>query len=413
MKKYIESIENITIYFEQEIIPYTTIIKAHQSKDGSIIGDKFFIEKTLYQLNEKLSYIYKATNNELMAKAFEQDIQNWIKSGLEFKPDFINTLENLKAPNNKELVMFVGPVKCPNGPKPTGYFFEAIFAQRYEPQLLNEIEKLLPHPGSGCQSTKLITGSNGVIEGNCIVFFPENISTKEKINNQSFAVFFFNKFQKIWMNETIQRANVLIDQSNWVSTTLTAEECYTVRSIWGYLHDYFHHKGPRPLNENLQSKMNFHSGILEEIKVDCESILTLDKYSLPYKNELLEFVILERLIRYPGQPDALTNFDAGTGYFLFEWLIENGNSLKINKSENLEINFELMLEDITKLVEEIKTMEKIDDDEVYKKSSKALVMKYLPSGKEGNRFSTPTRYRMLSERVVLPAGNLDFKSMSF
>lgn len=167
------------------------------------------------------------------------------------------------------------------------------------------------------------------------------------------------------------------------------------------------------MNENLQSKMNFHSGILEEIKVDCESILTLDKYSLPYKNELLEFVILERLIRYPGQPDALTNFDAGTGYFLFEWLIENGNSLKINKSENLEINFELMLEDITKLVEEIKTIEKIDDDEVYKKSSKALVMKYLPSGKEGNRFSTPTRYRMLSERVVLPAGNLDFKSMSF
>lgn len=124
MKKYIESIENITIYFEQEIIPYTTIIKAHQSKDGSIIGDKFFIEKTLYQLNEKLSYIYKATNNELMAKAFEQDIQNWIKSGLEFKPDFINTLENLKAPNNKELVMFVGPVKCPNGPKPTGYFLK-------------------------------------------------------------------------------------------------------------------------------------------------------------------------------------------------------------------------------------------------------------------------------------------------
>ena len=50
---------------------------------------------------------------------------------------------------------------------------------------------------------------------------------------------------------------------------------------------------------------------------------------------------------------------------------------------------------------------------MYKKSSKALVMKYLPSGKEGNRFSTPTRYRMLSERVVLPAGNLDFKSMSF
>ena len=62
--------------------------------------------------------------------------------------------------------------------------------------ILKEIEKILPHPGSGCQSCKLITGSNGVIEGNCIVFFPENISTKEKINNQSFAVFFSISFKK-------------------------------------------------------------------------------------------------------------------------------------------------------------------------------------------------------------------------
>lgn len=413
MKKYNESIEYIKTYFEEEIIPYINIIKSYQSKDGSIIDGKVYIEKTLYLLNEKVSYIYKATNNEILAKSFEQDIQIWIDTGLEYKPDFINSLETLNAPNNHELVMFVGPVKCPNGPKPTGYFFESILAQRYEPQLLQEIEKILPHPGSGCQSCKLITGSSGVIEGNCIVFFPENISTKEKINNQSFAVFFFNKFQKIWMNETIKRANILIDRSNWVSTSLTPEDCYTVRSIWGYLHDYFHHNGPRPLNENLQSKMNFHSGILEEIKVDCESILTLDKYSLPYKHELLEFVILERLIRYPGQPDALTNFDAGTGYFLFEWLLKNGSSLKINKSENLEINFELMLNDITKLVEKIVSIEKIDDDDEYKKSAKSLVMKYLPNGEGDARFSTPKSYGNLTDKIKATTGNLDFKIMSY
>ncbi|WP_147641302.1 hypothetical protein [Mammaliicoccus lentus] len=196
MKKYNESVEDIKNYFEKEIIPYINIIKSYQSKDGSIIDDKVYIEKTLYILNEKVSYIYKATNNEILARSFEQDIQNWIDTGLEYKPDFINSLETLNAPNNHELVMFVGPVKCPNGPKPTGYFFESILAQRYEPQLLKEIEKILPHPGSGCQSCKLITGSNGVIEGNCIVFFPENISTKEKINNQSFAVFFSISFKK-------------------------------------------------------------------------------------------------------------------------------------------------------------------------------------------------------------------------
>lgn len=413
MKKYNESVEDIKNYFEKEIIPYINIIKSYQSKDGSIIDDKVYIEKTLYILNEKVSYIYKATNNEILARSFEQDIQNWIDTGLEYKPDFINSLETLNAPNNHELVMFVGPVKCPNGPKPTGYFFESILAQRYEPQLLKEIEKILPHPGSGCQSCKLITGSNGVIEGNCIVFFPENISTKEKINNQSFAVFFFNKFQKIWMNETIKRANILIDRSSWVSTTLAPEDCYTVRSIWGYLHDYFHHKGPSPLSENLQSKMNFHSGILEEIKVDCEAILTLDKYSLPYKNELLEFVILERLIRYPGQPDALTNFDAGTGYFLFEWLLKNGNSLKINKAENLEINFELMFDDITKLVKEIVSIEKIDDDDEYKESAKSLVMKYLPNGEGDARFSTPKSYENLTDKIKATTGNLDFKIMSY
>lgn len=139
MKKYNESVEDIKNYFEKEIIPYINIIKSYQSKDGSIIDDKVYIEKTLYILNEKVSYIYKPTNNEILARSFEQDIQNWIDTGLEYKPDFINSLETLNAPNNHELVMFVGPVKCPNGPKPTGYFFESILAQRYEPQLVKEI----------------------------------------------------------------------------------------------------------------------------------------------------------------------------------------------------------------------------------------------------------------------------------
>lgn len=57
MKKYNESVEDIKNYFEKEIIPYINIIKSYQSKDGSIIDDKVYIEKTLYILNEKVSYI--------------------------------------------------------------------------------------------------------------------------------------------------------------------------------------------------------------------------------------------------------------------------------------------------------------------------------------------------------------------
>ena len=47
--------------------------------------------------------------------------------------------------------------------------------------------------------------------------------------------------------------------------------------------------------------MNFFAGILEEVKVDCQAILTLWERQYDGWEEIIEFVLYERLLRYPSQ----------------------------------------------------------------------------------------------------------------
>lgn len=42
----------------------------------------------------------------------------------------------------------------------------------------------------------LITGSEGFAQGNCLVFFPENVAAHHKITEQPYAMVFYNKMQK-------------------------------------------------------------------------------------------------------------------------------------------------------------------------------------------------------------------------
>ena len=45
--------------------------------------------------------------------------------------------------------------------------------------MMRPIEEDLPHPENGCQSLKLLAGTKGFTEEKCIVFFPENVKTRE------------------------------------------------------------------------------------------------------------------------------------------------------------------------------------------------------------------------------------------
>lgn len=138
--------------------------------------------------------------------------------------------------------------------------------------------------------------------------------------------------------------------------------------------------------------MNFFAGILEEVKVDCQAILTLWERQYDGWEEIIEFVLYERLLRYPSQHNATRNFDSGTGYFLFSWMIENGRSIQKGEEKRVSLDLPRCMDDLRKLVAEIEQLEEIEDDTAYKEAAERYVRQYLPPGREGERFSVPEQY---------------------
>ncbi|MEC3608223.1 DUF6421 family protein [Bacillus glycinifermentans] len=376
----------------EQIVPQVHELQMYQNEKGQITEQQLRVKQLLLQLTEAAGIIYEAVHVPEAGAAFKEDVLDWIGRGLDDTPYFDRLLTAYRPPQDQETTFFLAPVVTPNGPHTKGCFFEAFLAVRDEPAMMKPIEEEMPHPENGCQSLKLIAGTRGFTEEKCIVFFPENVKTKEKITEQTFAIFYFNKFYQIYHEDTLKRARAIFENVPFKSAHISPENTYEARVLWGYLHDYYHHCGNKPFHMHIQAKMNFFAGILEEIKVDCQSILALAERKYDYWEEIIEFVLFERLLRYPSQHNATHNFDSGTGFFLFSWIIDNGRSIQRGKNKPASLDLSLCMDDLKKLVAEIEELEEIEDDSVYKREAERYVRKYLPSGNEGGRFGVPTQY---------------------
>lgn len=385
-------------YVEENILPYVRKIQNLQSPNGSIQINKTQAIESFNQLVVYLSKLDHQVVPRIFLEAFKKDASEWIKIGLENKPDFFRTQEAFCPPLDGEITLFIGPAKCQNSIPPRGYFLECFLAQREEAVKCLTILEKFPHPKNACQSTRLITGSRGFMLGNCIVFFPETVASSVKVNKQKYALFFFNKFKEIYVTHTMPVVNSLLGSKDlftgkeeWISTEQTADKYYFSRCIWGYLHDYFHHTGPRPFDENIQLKLNWYVGLLEELKVDCQTILACYNNDFDFRQEVIQFVLFERLFRYPLQEDAEQNFDSGTGFLLFEFLfkanciLENDGRISLNLKETVK-----HLGSFISAVEQIELTE--DGSEIIAKS-KEFVSRYLNIEKSGQRrFVAPENY---------------------
>ncbi|MCY8516682.1 DUF6421 family protein [Bacillus atrophaeus] len=391
-----------------KIVPLVHEIQQYQHFKGQIEKHEDRAKQLLVELVKDAKTIWQSLHLEEVGEAFEQDVSDWISRGLNEMPYFDRTLTAYRPPNNHETTFFLAPIVTPNGPHKKGSFFEAFLASREEPDMMIPIEEELPHPQNGCQSLKLLAGSKGFTEEKCIVFFPENVKTREKITSQTFAIFYFNKFYQIYNDDTLIRARNIFENMTFKSSDINPEDTYEARVLWGYLHDYYHHCGNKPFNKHIQAKMNFFAGILEEIKVDCQTIITLFERKFPYWEEIIEFVLFERLLRYPSQHNAAQNFDSGTGFFLFSWLMDNSQSIQKGQTKPLSLNLELCINDLKTLVAEIEELEKIEDDLVYKQQAEQFVRHFLPPGAEGDRFSIPEQYVIYSRNAAIETPYLVF-----
>ncbi|WCM93428.1 DUF6421 family protein [Acidovorax sp. NCPPB 2350] len=392
--------------------------RQRQAFDGSIPDPAPQDIAALLRIQATGTLLHARYGQARMIGAWEQDIAAWLAAGLDTPPCFDRVRDAYQPPPNGLDGLFIGPVITANGPPPRGYHLEFFIARREDPPEVSDLEWSYPHPKNKCESARLLAASAGFMEGNCIVFFPENIRARDKVSHQQYALFFFNKFQKIYEEITLRNTTTFIGADlaeAWMGASrgMAPEDCYRARCVWGYLHDYYHHRGPMPLDTNLQLKLNWHAGLLEEIKVDSQVVLECLDPRIAYGASVIEFVLLERLFRYPLQVDVCRNFDSGTGVFLFEWLAEHG-AIALDGGRITAFGREAIYGALRSLVETIEALERSARGDDYKALARQFVYRYLrPPSQEGDRFDIPPRMRAVLDAAHRPERELQFADLAY
>ncbi|GGQ69889.1 DUF6421 family protein [Couchioplanes azureus] len=356
------------VEFERRIVPAAGAIRAAQVRaDGR--GPDVDVDALCRDI-ERLDALMPAGQIE----ATVHDVRAWSASDFRDPPAFDATRDAVPAPRDREAAAFVGPVTLPNGDGSSGAFLEAFTVVRQDPDCIAQLQAAYPHPNAVFQSTRLLSASPGLRDGNCVVFFPENIPTVTPTVDQTFAWFFFNRHVDIYAGTLDIVSRLCADGSPFAgerqlcSVGVDPEDVYQARCVWGYLHDYFHHTGPRPLDQNLALKTKWRTGVLEELKVDMKSAIACLEEPVPYGEIIFEYIVLERLFRYPAEPRPFRNFDSGTGFALGTWLAEHklftvGDEGRRTLGSKAEI-----AASVRELVRSIEEIETIEDDDVYRET---------------------------------------------
>lgn len=385
--------------FEQagEVARLVDHFRVHQERDGSVPEASSADIDLLRAVLRAASGVLAALGAQRQFEALRDDTEDWITAGLDTPPDFGRTREQFVPPAEGKHAFFVGCALTTNSAPPVGRRLECFLVQRREPRELQAVGAAYPHPKNNCQSVVLLSASAGFKVGNCLVFFPENVPSTRPVTAQSYAMFFFSKFRRIHQTLAVPPAHRIMVGGSvpGSSTGLSPDICYDARSVWGYLHDYHHHQGLWPLDEHVALKMNWFVGLLEETKVDAKTIITAtDDDRIPFRDEQIAMILLERLVRYPRSRVATRNFDAGTGVLLYSWFRERGgirpagSHLLFDRSDAISA--------LRQYVTEIEDLEaRVTSPEAYRSEALAFVRRYLPEGQGRDRFAFTTDQRRL------------------
>lgn len=387
-----ELIDEATLLTDS-IIPMVNRFRTRQQDDGTIAEPTPDDAALLGRIRDEAAAWYRRHGLDGQADALVADVEGWLDAGLGSRPHFARSRDALRVPADGEPVFFLAPLQSTNSAPPVGKRLECFLGLRKEPDALADMAEDFPHPKNNCQSLLLVTGSAGFTHGACLVFFPENVAAHDKVTDQPYAMFFYNKMRKIHETYALPAAEAVLtpDSLPRASTGLAADVCFEARAIWGYLHDSMHYQGLWPFDENISLKMNWFVGLLEEIKVDAKTVLACAGSGglVPFAEQQIDMVLLERVFRYPQADDATRNFDSGTGVFLYSWFREHGalvgstadgGLLRLDRTKALEA-----LDAFVTTVEKLEA--EVTDDDGYRTAAKALVRRYLPEGEPKQRFS--------------------------
>jgi hypothetical protein len=374
------------------LIPDVDRFRSRQADDGTVPTPTRDDHDLLVRISDAARAWYRRHDLDHQADALAADVARWLAAGLDTRPDFGRSRDALRAPENDAPVFFLAPLQSTNSTPPVGKRLDCFLALRKEPDALPWLTNSFPHPKNNCQSLVLVTGSRGFAQGNCIVFFPENVAAHDKIAEQPYAMFFYNKMRKIHRTYALPGAAAVLTPASlpMASADLAPDICFEARAIWGYLHDAMHYQGLWPFDQHISLKMNWFVGLLEEIKVDAKTVLACaDSGAVPFAQEQIDMILLERIFRYPQADDATRNFDSGTGVFLYTWLREHdalvgdpagGGLLHLDRAKAVDA-----LRDFVATVERLEA--EVTTDDAYREAARTMVRRYLPAGEGRERYA--------------------------
>ncbi len=159
-----------------------------------------------------------------------------------------------------------------------------------------------------------------------VAIFPENFF-QAKVKQHHKAYYLIEKFVERFKSYT----RVAIE-ATWSPTAfpdiLTADDSLltSASAIWVHMHEHYHKTGYLPLPKFLADKSSRNGAGAEELRVDILSILAL--LELQSNDTVLrasiQYILAERLIRYPLQATPQENYDARSSVALFEYLQRHG-----------------------------------------------------------------------------------------
>lgn len=399
-----------------DLVPAVDAFRSRQSRSGTVeaptAGDRAAVE----EIAAVARGIFDSIGRADQAAALDQDIASWLERGLDAPPQFDRSRDAFRKVEDGELVLFVGVTASTNSASAGGSRFEVMFGQRHQPELLRLAAQVFPHPHDVVQELVLLAGSAGFVVGNCIVFFPESVAAATKVDVQEHATLIMSKFQRIHEDIAHVNATALLEPAPWTddSVGLDAYHCYEIRCLWAYLHDRAHFTGAWPIGDNTALKMNWFIGLLEEIKVDAKSILMARYGDVPYLDELFAMIVIERLFRYPLEPRPERNFDAGTGVFLYSYLLRSGAVQEVEG--RVRVDKEGTIAALVGLVADIETMEQrsATPDE-YRANARAMVREHLAEADDPkDKYAFQPHQEILRSRsdVVAAQEPLDFSQLA-
>jgi len=379
-------VQGLASYLGSEVIPLVNALRPLQAADGAVVKEIREARRLVSDLRARGYDAYRmAYGADQVADAFAQDTALWLEDGLDRPPDFSHTVHAFPRTHLGQPVFALACVKTPNGPEPKGNFWETFLAIRDQPAELPEVQRQWPMDQNAPESARLLIGSHGFANGACVVFFHENVAASD-FGTSSFAICFHNRYFGLFRGITLRRVHAMWPSSEWQCASAKAPDMYAVAGIRSHLHDYYHMQGPLPLSQHLQLKTTFVSGIVEELRVDLEAVLAGQASCSDWAEMLAEFVLLERMFRYPAQNDALRNFDAASGVLLYEYFRRCGVV-----SKQAPFALEHALNAAHHLLDELRTLEAAGPAQ-YRQATVEFVFSYLGLPQDGGRYSMPAGY---------------------